>query len=137
MKLFSIPKTLITSLLIITISFISSFSFSQNNVSIYDLETFVNTVSENNLQLKISENNSKVADLSIKKAMSALLPQINGQAEAKRNFNDQYTYFEASDYENIDPITGEIPQIMQKFKMGFDNEFQAHLLLQQNYNLRL
>ena len=132
MKIISIRKSLIKNLLIVAISFISQLLFSQNNVNIYTLETFVNTVRENNLQLKISENNSRVADLSIKEAMSALLPQINGQAEAKRNFNDQYTYFEAPDYENIDPVTGEIPQIMQKFKMGFDNEFQAHLLLQQN-----
>ncbi len=132
MKLFSIQKTLIIGLLIITISSITEFSFSQNNVNVYTLETYVNTVKENNLQLKISENNSLIADLSIMEAMSALLPQLNGQAEAKRNFNDQYTYFEALDYENIDPVTGEIPQVMQKFKMGFDNEFQAHLLLQQN-----
>ena len=132
MKKNIIRKSLFKTLLIVVISFISPNLFSQNNVDIYTLETFVKTVKENNLQLKISENNSKVADLSIKEAMSALLPQINGQAEAKRNFNDQYTYFEASDYENIDPITGEIPLIMQKFKMGFDNEFQAHLLLQQN-----
>jgi outer membrane protein len=79
MKLFSIQETLIKNLLIITISFISQFSFSQTNVTIYNLETFVNTVRENNLQLKISKNKSRVADLSIKEAMSALLPQINGQ----------------------------------------------------------
>lgn len=84
------------------------------------------------MQLRISENNSHAADLSIKEAIAALLPQINGQAEGKRNFSDQHTYFEAPDYENIDPITGDIPKIMQKFKMGFDNEFQAHLLLEQN-----
>lgn len=132
MEIISIQKSLIKNLLIVLISFSSQFLFSQNNVNVYTLETFVNTVKENNLQLKISENNSLVADLSIKEAMSALLPQINGQADGKRNFNNQYTYFEAPDYENIDPVTGEIPQIMQKFKMGFDNEFQAHLLLQQN-----
>jgi outer membrane protein TolC len=132
MKLFSIQETLIRSLFIIVISFISPFSFSQSNISVYDLETFVNTVRENNLQLKISENKSRLADVSIKEAMSALLPQINGQTEAKHNFKDQYTFFEAPDYENMDPVTGEIPQIMQKFKMSFDNQFQAHLLLEQN-----
>ena len=62
MKLFSIQETLIKSLSIITISFISQFSFSQSNVTIYNLETFVNTVRENNLQLKISKNESRVAN---------------------------------------------------------------------------
>jgi outer membrane protein len=132
MKLFSIQKTLIKSLLIITISFLSQFSFSQSNITIYDLETFVNTVHENNLQLKISKNKSRVADLSIKEAISALLPQINGQTEVKQNLNDQYTFFEAPDFGNIDPDTGEVPQIMQRFKINFENEFQANILLEQN-----
>ena len=143
MKLFSIQKTLIKNLLIITISFISQFSFSQTNVTTYNLETFVNTVRENNLQLKISKNKSRVADLSIKEAMSALLPQINGQTEIKRNLNDQFIFFEAPDFENIDPITGEVPQIVQRFKTNFNNEFQANILLEQNlfslkniYNLK-
>jgi outer membrane protein len=143
MKLFSIQETLIKNLLIITISFISQFSFSQTNVTIYNLETFVNTVRENNLQLKISKNKSRVADLSIKEAMSALLPQINGQTEVKRNLNDQFTFFEAPDFGNIDPVTGEVPQTMQRFKTNFDNEFQANILLEQNlfslkniYNLK-
>jgi outer membrane protein TolC len=132
MKLFSIQETLIKSLLIFAISFISQFSFSQSNVTIYNLETFVNTVRENNLQLKISNNESRVADLAIKEAMSALLPQINGQTEVKRNLNDQFTFFEAPDFGNIDPVTGEVPQIMQRFKINFDNEFQANILLEQN-----
>ncbi|MGK0329888.1 MAG: outer membrane protein TolC [Paraglaciecola sp.] len=132
MKLFSIQETLFKSLLIITISFISQFSFSQSNVTIYNLEKFVNTVRENNLQLKISKNESRVADLSIKEAMSALLPQINGQTEVKRNLNDQFTFFEAPDFGNIDPVTGEVPQTMQRFKTNFDNEFQANILLEQN-----
>lgn len=132
MKLFSIQETLITSLLIFAISFISQFSFSQSNVTIYNLETFVNTVRENNLQLKISKNESRVADLAIKEAISALLPQINGQTEVKRNLNDQFTFFEAPDFGNIDPVTGEVPQIMQRFKINFDNEFQANILLEQN-----
>lgn len=132
MKLFSIQATLIKSLLIITVSFISQFSFSQSNVTIYDLETFVNTVRENNLQLKISKNKSSVADLSIKEAMSALLPQINGQTEVKRNLNDQFIFFEAPDFGNIDPVTGEVPQLIQRFKTNFDNEFQANILLEQN-----
>ena len=132
MKLFSIQETLIKSLLIITISFISQFSFSQSNVTIYDLETFVNTVRENNLQLKISKNKSSVADLSIKEAISALLPQINGQTQVKRNLNDQYTFFEAPDFGNIDPVTGDVPQVIQRFKTNFDNEFQANILLEQN-----
>jgi outer membrane protein TolC len=132
MKLFSIQETLIKSLLIFAISFISQFSFSQSNVTIYNLETFVNTVRENNLQLKISKNESRVADLAIKEAMSALLPQINGQTEVKRNLNDQFTFFEAPDFGNIDPVTGEVPQIMQRFKINFDNEFQANILLEQN-----
>jgi outer membrane protein len=143
MKLFSIQETLIKNLLIITISFISQFSFSQTNVTIYNLETFVNTVRENNLQLKISKNKSRVADLSIKEAMSALLPQINGQTEIKRNLNDQFIFFEAPDFGNIDPITGEVPQIVQRFKTNFNNEFQANILLEQNlfslkniYNLK-
>jgi len=132
MKLFSIQETLIKSLLIFAISFISQFSFSQSNVTIYNLETFVNTVRENNLQLKISKNESRVADLAIKEAISALLPQINGQTEVKRNLNDQFTFFEAPDFGNIDPVTGEVPQIMQRFKINFDNEFQANILLEQN-----
>ncbi|WP_296317009.1 TolC family protein [Winogradskyella sp. UBA3174] len=143
MKLFSIQETLIKNLLIITISFISQFSFSQTNVTIYNLETFINTVRENNLQLKISKNKSRVADLSIKEAMSALLPQINGQTEIKRNLNDQFIFFEAPDFGNIDPITGEVPQIVQRFKTNFNNEFQANILLEQNlfslkniYNLK-
>ncbi|WP_027076309.1 TolC family protein [Maribacter antarcticus] len=143
MKLFSIQKTLIKSLLIMTISFISQFSFSQSNVTIYNLETFVNTVRENNLQIKISKNESRIADLTIKEAMSALLPQINGQTEVKRNLNDQFTFFEAPDFGKIDPVTGEVPQIMQRFKINFDNEFQANILLEQNlfsltniYNLK-
>jgi outer membrane protein TolC len=132
MKLFSIKETLIKSLLIFAISFISQFSFSQSNVTMYNLETFVNTVRENNLQLKISKNKSRSADLSIKEAMSALLPQINGQTEVKRNLNDQYTFFETPDFDNIDPVTGEVPQTMQRFKINFDNEFQANILLEQN-----
>jgi outer membrane protein TolC len=92
----------------------------------------VNTVRENNLQLKISKNESRVADLAIKEAISALLPQINGQTEVKRNLNDQFTFFEAPDFGNIDPVTGEVPQIMQRFKINFDNEFQANILLEQN-----
>jgi outer membrane protein TolC len=132
MKLFSIQETLSKSLLIFAISFISQFSFSQSNVTIYNLETFVNTVRENNLQLKISKNESRVADLAIKEAISALLPQINGQTEVKRNLNDQFTFFEAPDFGNIDPVTGEVPQIMQRFKINFDNEFQANILLEQN-----
>jgi outer membrane protein TolC len=143
MKLFSIQETLIKNLLIITISFVSQFSFSQTNVTIYNLETFVNTVRENNLQLKISKNKSRVADLSIKEAMSALLPQINAQTEIKRNLNDQFIFFEAPDFGNIDPVTGEVPQIVQRFKTNFNNEFQANILLEQNlfslkniYNLK-
>lgn len=93
MKLFSIQGTLIKSLFIMTIRFISQFSFSQSNLTIYNLETFVNTVRENNLQIKISEKESRLADLSIKEAMSALLPQINGQTEVKRNLNDQFIFF--------------------------------------------
>jgi outer membrane protein TolC len=143
MKLFSIQGTLIKSLFIMTISFISQFSFSQSNVTIYNLETFVNTVRENNLQIKISEKESRLAALSIEEAMSALLPQINAQTEVKRNLNDQFTFFEAPDFGNIDPVTGEIPQIMQRFKTNFNNEFQANILLEQNlfslkniYNLK-
>ncbi|WP_245585032.1 TolC family protein [Psychroserpens burtonensis] len=98
----------------------------------YNLETFVNTVRENNLQLKISKNESRVADLAIKEAMSALLPQINGQTEVKRNLNDQFIFFEAPDFGNIDPVTGEVPQVIQRFKTNFDNEFQANILLEQN-----
>jgi len=123
---------IIKTVVLIGIILNAGFSFSQKKVYVYNLETFENAVHENNLQLKISENNSKIVTLSIKEAISALLPQVNGQVNAKRYFNDQYTYFEAPDYENIDPITGEIPMSMQQYKMGFDNEFQSHLLLQQN-----
>lgn len=137
MKLFSIQGTLIKSLFIMTISFISQLSFSQSNVTIYNLETFVNTVRENNLQIKISEKESRLADLSIKEAMSALLPQINGQTEVKRNLNDQFIFFEAPDFANIDPVTGDVPQIVQRFKTNFNNEFQANILLEQNlFSLR-
>tara|TARA_B100000809_G_scaffold261450_1_gene310381 strand:+ start:16002 stop:17369 length:1368 start_codon:yes stop_codon:yes gene_type:complete len=132
MKLFSIQETLIRILLISTISFISQFSFSQSKATVYNLETFVHTVRENNLQLKIAKNKSREADVSIQEARSVLLPQINGQTEVKRNLNDQYTFFEAPDFENIDPITGNVPLVMQRFNVNFDNEFQANLLLEQN-----
>jgi outer membrane protein len=130
MKLFSIQGTLIKSLFIMTIRFISQFSFSQSNLTIYNLETFVNTVRENNLQIKISEKESRLADLSIKEAMSALLPQINGQTEVKRNLNDQFIFFEVPDFANIDPVTGDILQIVQRFKTNFNNESQANILLE-------
>ena len=106
--------------------------FSQLDVKEYTLQSFLLAVENNNIKLQVSHNEKQLSQLAIKEAMSAMLPQINGQTGFKRYFNDQYTYFEAPDYENIDPVTGTIPQGMQKFKMGFDNDFQAHLLLQQS-----
>ncbi len=128
----SIKIPLAKSLLIIMVSIISETAYSQTKVKVYDLEAYVNTVRKNNLQLKITENKSNMASLSIKDAISALLPQVNVRAQATRFFDSQYTYFETPDFENTDPATGEVPTVMQQFKVGFNNEFQAHLLLEQN-----
>ncbi len=105
---------------------------AQNNTHTYDLSTFVEQVKTNNRQIKIIKGKYQLADITVKEARSAMLPQINVQTGIKRFFNDQYTYFEAPDYANIDPVTGEVPQTIQKFKMGFNNDFQAHLVLQQS-----
>ncbi len=110
---------------------------AQNKTHTYDLSTFVERVKTNNRHIKIVKGKYQLSDISRKEARSAMLPQINMQTSLKRFFNDQYTYFEAPDYANIDPVTGEVPQTIQKFKMGFNNDFQAHLVLQQSlFNLK-
>ncbi len=132
MKLINVHNLLLKGFLLFIIGFISEVSYAQDKTITFDLETFVLAVKENNLQLKIVKNNNSMAALSIKEAIAALLPQINGQAGAKRNFNKQYIFFESPDFANIDPVTGEVPVSMQRFKTNFNNDFQAHLLLQQN-----
>jgi len=62
---------IIKTVVLIGIILNAGFSFSQKKVYVYNLETFENAVHENNLQLKISENNSKIVTLSIKEAISA------------------------------------------------------------------
>ncbi len=112
--------------------FVSVLSFSQNKTHKYNLENYIKVVEENNLQIKISKNQLDFSQLSKKEALSALLPQINFQGNVKHNFSDQYMYLELPDYDNIDLTTGEIPSRLQKFKSGFENDFQAHLILEQN-----
>ncbi len=124
-------------ILVLLLSLNSSFLYSQNNTVEYNLEDFSETVLENNIQIKISQEKMKFTELSEKEAISVFLPQINAQTSAKHNFNEQLMYIEFPDYENIDPVTGEIPVALQEFNVGFNNNFQAHLLVEQNiFNLK-
>ena len=41
-------------------------------------------------------------------------------------------YIEFPDFSSIDPVTGEIPVKLQKFSVGFDNNYQANFILEQN-----
>jgi len=98
MKRINIQHLLLKGFLLLVTGFISEVSYAQDKMLMFDLKTFVLAVKENNLQLKIANNNSSMAALSIKEAIAALLPQINGQAGAKRNFNKQYIFFESPDF---------------------------------------
>ncbi len=130
-------KNITTIILIFLLSLNSSFLYSQNNIVEYNIEDFSEAVLENNIQIKISQEKMKLTKLSEKEAISVFLPQINAQATTKHNFNEQLMYIEFPDYENIDPITGEIPVVLQEFNVGFNNDFQAHLLVEQNiFNLK-
>jgi len=114
------------------LSNISFHAVAQNEVKHLTLDTYVEEVRNNNLSLQVSDNRSAISELAIKEAMAALLPQVSGQTGFKRYFDPQYTFFEAPDYENIDPVTGEIPETMQSFRVGFFNDFQAHAVLEQS-----
>lgn len=105
---------------------------ANSQIKEFTLNGFLNQVENANIDLKISNNNMNLAKQAVNEAYSVMLPQVNGQTGFKHFFNDQFTFFELPDYENIDPETGNVPSKMQKFKVGFNNDFQAHILLEQN-----
>lgn len=106
--------------------------YAQSDTITLSLTEFIEKVKQNNLEIKVVADQGRLASLVEKDAKAAMLPQVNAQAGYKRFFNNQFAFFELPDYENIDPITGEIPQVMQKSKVGFNNDFEGHLILEQS-----
>jgi len=106
--------------------------FGQNIPQVFTIETFVSAVKENNYQGRIAEKEKRLKYLGKREALAAILPQINFQGTYQRNFHDQYMYIEFPDFSSIDPVTGEIPVKLQKFSVGFDNNYQANFILEQN-----
>jgi outer membrane protein TolC len=106
--------------------------FAQETVHAYSIESFISAVKDNNLQLKIAEKEKDYIKKGTAEALAAYLPQINFQGTYQRNFNDQKMYIEFPDFSNIDSETGDIPITLQEFDIGFNNDFQANFLLEQN-----
>jgi outer membrane protein len=106
--------------------------FGQNIPQVFTIETFISAVKENNHQAKIAEKEKLFKQQGKNESFAAFLPQVNFQGAYQRNFNDQNMYIEFPDFNNIDPATGEIPVTLQKFSVGFNNDFQANFIIEQN-----
>jgi len=98
----------------------------------FNIESFILAVNENNRQIKIAEKEKSFIREGVNEARAAYLPQANIQSTYQRNFNDQDMYMEFYDFTKMDKETGDIPITLQKFDVGFKNDFQANFLLEQN-----
>ncbi len=130
-------KTLLTTFSIVLMIGMYTLQLNAQNVHKFSIESFTQAVKESNIQLKIAEKEKDIVKEGEHEARAAYLPQVNFQSTYQRNFNDQDMYMEFYDFNQMNQETGEIPITLQKFDVGFKNDFQANLLLEQNiFNLK-
>jgi outer membrane protein TolC len=90
----------------------------------YDLGRYLSRVREYSKDLKLAAKEKDLAGVQKRAALSAALPHVFAQAGYTRSFTDYFMYADLS------ALTGGSGEIT-KFKVNFDNEYSANLVLRQ------